>query len=66
MGLSPAALRFVTRVADADVVLHVKPAKKQRHYQYEEVGVLVLAAGLYSSRKQYLNFDPDPDGGVWV
>jgi hypothetical protein len=37
MGLSPAALRFVTRVADADVVLHVKPAKKQRHYQYEEV-----------------------------
>jgi hypothetical protein len=38
MGLPPAALRFVSRVADADVVLHVKPGKGERHYQYEEVG----------------------------
>lgn len=45
MGLSPAALRFVTRVVDADVVLHVKPARKQRHYQYEEVIVGCVLLG---------------------
>lgn len=37
LGLAPSALRFVSRVADADVVLHVKPGKGQRHFQYEEV-----------------------------
>jgi hypothetical protein len=44
MGLQPGfkqRLLFVDRVADADVVLHVKPkrpiSRGERHYQYEEV-----------------------------
>lgn len=37
LGLPPSALQFVSRVADADVVLHVKPGKGERHFQYEEV-----------------------------
>jgi hypothetical protein len=37
LGLAPSALRFASRVADADVVLHLKPGKGQRHFQYEEV-----------------------------
>jgi hypothetical protein len=37
LGLPPGALLFVDRVADADAVLHVKPGRGQRHYQYEDV-----------------------------
>jgi hypothetical protein len=39
LGLPPGCLLFVERVSDADAVLHVKPRRGQRHYQYEDVSM---------------------------
>lgn len=39
LGLPPNAVSFVSRVADADVVLHVKPKAGEKHFHYDEVRV---------------------------
>jgi hypothetical protein len=43
LGLPPGALLFVDRVADADAVLHVKPGRRERHYQYDDVSDVLAA-----------------------
>lgn len=37
LGLPPGCLRYVARVSDADIVLHVMPKRGQKHYQYDTV-----------------------------
>jgi hypothetical protein len=48
LGLPTDALSFVTRVADADMVLHVKPRPGERHYQYDDVSGNAAAAAPFT------------------
>eukprot|EP00775_Hariotina_reticulata_P003918 gene3918-4172_t len=66
LGLPPDALSFVTRVADADLVLHVKPRPGERHYQYEDVSSNALAVPQRQCAHawQYLSTDVAPFGNA--